>query len=62
MPAIITILTAVMGAVGPEIWVLVPPKRAAKKLMKIAPYSPALGPKPELTQKAKANGRERFPQ
>ena len=35
--AIKTILTAVMGAVGPEIWVGVPPKRAAKKLTKMAP-------------------------
>ena len=37
MPAIITILTAVIGAVGPEICVFVPPKSAAKKLIKIAP-------------------------
>ena len=37
IPAITTILTAVIGAVGPEIWVFVPPKRAAKKLIKIAP-------------------------
>ena len=31
-----TILTAVIGAVGPDIWVGVPPKKAAKKLIKIA--------------------------
>jgi len=30
IPAITTMLTAVMGAVGPEIWVLVPPNNAAK--------------------------------
>ncbi|CAI8236839.1 MAG: Uncharacterised protein [Flavobacteriaceae bacterium] len=35
--AITTILSAVMGAVGPEICVLVPPRSAAKKLKKIAP-------------------------
>jgi hypothetical protein len=39
----------------------VPPKRAAKKLTKIAPYNPALGPKPELTPKARANGRATIP-
>ena len=37
IPAITTILTAVIGAVGPEICVLVPPKSAAKKLIKMAP-------------------------
>ena len=37
MVAITTILTAVIGAVGPEIWVAVPPNKAAKKLKKIAP-------------------------
>ena len=35
--AITTILTAVIGAVGPDICVLVPPNIAAKKLIKIAP-------------------------
>jgi hypothetical protein len=35
--AITTILIAVIGAVGPEICVLVPPKRAAKKLINMAP-------------------------
>lgn len=59
--AITTILSAVIGAVGPEIWVLVPPKRAAKKLKKIAPYRPAVGPKPEDTPKAKARGRAIIP-
>ena len=54
-------LTAVMGAVGPEIWVGVPPKKAAKKLTKMAPYSPAVGPRPELTPKARAKGRATIP-
>ena len=38
IPAIMTMLTAVIGAVGPEICVLVPPKSAAKKLIKIANF------------------------
>jgi hypothetical protein len=50
-----------MGAVGPEICVLVPPKRAAKKLIKMAPYKPALGPKPEETPKANASGKATIP-
>ena len=59
--AIKTILTAVMGAVGPDIWVGVPPKKAAKKLIKIAPYRPALGPNPELKPNASASGRATIP-
>ena len=61
IPAITTILTAVIGAVGPDIWVFVPPKSAAKKLMKIAPYNPALGPSPEDTPNANANGNATIP-
>ena len=61
IPAITTILTAVIGAVGPEICVLVPPKRAAKKLIKIAPYSPAVGPKPDETPNANAKGNATIP-
>ena len=60
-PAITPILTAVIGAVGPEICVFVPPKRAAKKLIKIAPYNPALGPSPELTPNARASGSATIP-
>jgi hypothetical protein len=41
--------------------VLVPPKSAAKKLIKMAPYKPALGPKPEETPKAKARGNATIP-
>jgi hypothetical protein len=59
--AITTMLTAVIGAVGPEICVLVPPKSAAKKLIKIAPYNPALGPNPDETPKASAKGSATIP-
>ena len=38
-----------------------PPKKAAKKLIKIAPYKPALGPKPELKPNARAKGRATIP-
>ena len=61
IPAITTILTAVIGAVGPEICVGVPPKKAAKKLIKIAPYKPALGPKPDDTPNANASGKATIP-
>ena len=37
------------------------PKKAAKKLTKIAPYKPALGPRPELTPKARAKGSATIP-
>ena len=60
-PPITTMLTAVIGAVGPDICVSVPPKKAAKKLTKIAPYKPALGPRPELTPKARARGSATIP-
>jgi hypothetical protein len=55
------ILTAVRGAVGPEICVGVPPKNAAKKPRNIAPYNPALGPKPDETPKARASGKATIP-
>ena len=61
IPAITTILTAVIGAVGPEICVFVPPNKAAKKLINIAPYNPALGPNPDDTPKAKASGSATIP-
>jgi len=57
----ITILRAVMGAVGPEICVFVPPKRAAKKLKNKAPYRPAEAPSPEETPNANAKGRATIP-
>lgn len=59
--AMTNMLSAVMGAVGPEICVLVPPNKAAKKLKKIAPYKPAVGPKPEDTPKASAKGKAMIP-
>ena len=59
--AITTILTAVIGAVGPDICVEVPPNKAAKKAIKMAPYKPALGPKPDDTPKANANGNATIP-
>lgn len=61
IPAIITILKAVIGAVGPDICVSVPPNRAAKKAINMAPYSPAVGPKPELNPKASARGKATIP-
>jgi hypothetical protein len=50
-----------MGAVGPEIWVFVPPNSEAKKPIKIAPYNPASGPSPDWTPNASARGRATIP-
>ena len=50
-------ITTVIGPVGPEICDGVPPNNAAKKPTNIAPYSPAIGPAPEETPKASANGK-----
>ena len=61
IPAIITIDTAVIGAVGPDICVFVPPKSEAKNPIIIAPYSPALGPRPDCTPKASASGKATIP-
>ena len=61
MPATISILTAVMGAVGPDICVLVPPNKAAKNAINMAPYRPASGPRPELNPKANAKGSATIP-
>ncbi len=47
----------VMGPVGSEISVGVPPNRAAKKPTKTAPHKPALAPAPEATPKARAIGK-----
>jgi hypothetical protein len=38
-----------------------PPKKAAKKLIKIAPYKPAAGPSPDDTPKARAKGSATIP-
>ena len=50
-------ITTVIGPVGPEICVEVPPNKAAKKPTIIAPYKPGNGPKPEATPNAKAKGK-----
>ena len=60
MPSVVmntTEIATARGAVGPEIWVLVPPNRAAQKPTMIAPYSPAIAPRPEATPKARASGK-----
>ena len=49
-------MAMVMGPVGPEIWVRVPPNTAAKKPTPIAPYSPAAAPNPVAMPKASAAG------
>lgn len=49
-------ITTVIGPVGPETWAGVPPERAAKKLTKMVPYKPAIGPTPEATPMAMASG------
>ncbi len=39
-----SVITTVMGPVGPVIWEAVPPKRDAKIPVNMAPYSPAAAP------------------
>ena len=51
-------MTTVIGPVGSEIKVGVPPNKAAKKPTQTAPYNPAIGPAPEATPKASARGNE----
>ena len=50
-------MITVIGPVGPDTWVGVPPNRAARKPSTMAPVSPAIGPAPEATPKASARGR-----
>ena len=52
----ITAMATLMGPVGPDIWERVPPNTAAKKPTAMAPYIPAMGPRPEATPKARATG------
>ncbi len=52
------VMTTVIGPVGSEMSVGVPPNIAANKPTRIAPYSPATGPAPEATPKASAIGKE----
>jgi hypothetical protein len=54
-------LTAVIGAVGPEILVFVPPNKAARNPMKMAPYRPAAAPRPDCNPKARARGKATIP-
>ena len=56
-PAMTAVITTVIGPVGSEIKVGVPPNNAAKKPTKIAPHSPAEAPAPEATPKVRAIGR-----
>ena len=53
--------TTIIGPVGPEICEGVPPNRAAKKPTNIAPYTPAIGPAPEASPKARARGSATTP-
>mmetsp|Transcript_12739 Transcript_12739/g.39351 ORF Transcript_12739/g.39351 Transcript_12739/m.39351 type:complete len:451 (-) Transcript_12739:274-1626(-) len=50
-------MTTAIGPVGPVTCAGVPPKSAAKKPEKIAPYRPAKAPAPLVTPKAMARGR-----
>jgi hypothetical protein len=56
--AITAVITTVIGPVGSEIRLGVPPKRAAKRPTSTAPQSPAAAPAPEATPKASAIGSE----
>ena len=49
-------ITTVIGPVGPEICVGVPPKKEAKNPNMIAPYIPAVAPSPLATPNARPNG------
>ena len=51
-------MITVIGPVGSDIKVGVPPNTAAKKPIIIAPYKPASGPTPDATPKVKAKGNE----
>ena len=53
--------TTIIGPVGPDICDGVPPNRAAKKPTNIAPYTPAMGPAPEASPKARARGSATTP-
>ena len=51
-----TAMATAIGPVGPEIWDLVPPNTAAKNPTAMAPYMPAMAPRPDATPKARATG------
>src|SRR5210317_692679 len=52
------VITTVIGPVGSDIRVEVPPNNAANRPIRIAPYSPASAPAPEATPKVRAKGNE----
>jgi hypothetical protein len=52
------VITTVIGPVGSDISVGVPPNREANNPIITAPYNPAVGPAPEATPKANARGSE----
>ena len=51
-----TAIATDIGAVGPDICERVPPNTATKKQTEIAPYIPAIAPRPDATPKARASG------
>ena len=55
--AITAVITTVIGPVGSEIRLGVPPNRAANRPTSTAPQRPAAAPAPEATPKARARGR-----
>ena len=52
-----TAIATVIGGVGLDICVGVPPNTAAKKPTAMALYKPAMGPSPDAMPKANATGR-----
>ncbi len=53
--------STVIGPVGPDACVAVPPSAAARMPSAIAPYRPAAAPIPDCTPKASASGRAMTP-
>jgi hypothetical protein len=51
-------IITVMGPVGSDIRVGVPPNSAAKNPIIMAPYKPASGPAPEAKPNARAKGKD----
>ena len=52
--------TTIIGPVGPDTIVGVPPRKAATKPTMIAPHTPAIGPAPEASPNASINGNVRW--
>ena len=51
-----TAIATAIGPVGPDIWDRVPPNTAAKNPTAMAPYRPAIAPRPDATPKASDTG------